>query len=145
MTGKTSIDSMPILQDGERSYTLQSGEFKFARAGQLTDDGQIDWRIVPAPAANPQERRRLDDIFTSLLAQDNESSLCDEYDAWCIAQGLPQISADEQDLFTLTHDQRFYLHSFILRWDRAVSGQQEPQGRLSYESWAFGSLSPADE
>lgn len=145
MSAMDILSTQPRLQDGEHLYALRFGQFMRAQEGHYTDDGEIDWRIVGMPAANPADRRKLDTIFTSLMAQDSESSLCDEYDAWCTAHGLPQVSADEQDLDVLTHEQRSYLHSFILRWDRAVGGQQDPAGCLSYESWAFGSLSQADE
>ncbi|OWZ90416.1 hypothetical protein B9J07_27915 [Sinorhizobium sp. LM21] len=52
---------------------------------------------------------------------DTEASLYKEYRAWCGAQKLDWISADELILEeTLTEEQRCYLSAFLIRWDEAL-------------------------
>lgn len=41
------------------------------------------------------------------------------YVAWCKDEGLPVVSADEQDMETLTYDQKQVIDEFIEMWDEA--------------------------
>lgn len=54
---------------------------------------------------------------------DNEADLCDEYQKWCEAQGLPLYSADELLHEDITPDQRKWLSDFCLRWEVVVGAQ----------------------
>ena len=51
-----------------------------------------------------------------------EEALCDEFQTWCDAQGLPEMSADELLYNDITSEQRSYISDFIHRWDAAVYG-----------------------
>jgi hypothetical protein len=42
-----------------------------------------------------------------------------EYQAFLASEGLPSLSADEQDLEQCTREQAAWLRDFIDRWDRA--------------------------
>ena len=45
-------------------------------------------------------------------------ALCDEYAAWCRAQGLPHVDAHEQFLGPRTEEQRRWLQDFCERWEK---------------------------
>jgi hypothetical protein len=51
-----------------------------------------------------------------------EAALIEEYQAWCRAQGLPDMSADELVLEDeiMTAEQRAWLMDFIHRWKAAA-------------------------
>jgi len=51
-----------------------------------------------------------------------EEVLHDEFQTWCDAQGLPEMSAEELLYEDITSEQRKYLSDFIHRWEAAVDG-----------------------
>lgn len=54
-----------------------------------------------------------------------ERALCDELKAWCEANGLPHMSADEFALRDgLSEAQRGWLEGFCERWDLFMSSEQ---------------------
>lgn len=46
-----------------------------------------------------------------------EAQLCDMYQQWCDAEGLPSLSADEHDHDTLTERQSNWIRAFSAMWD----------------------------
>ncbi len=50
-------------------------------------------------------------------------ALTEEYQTWVEAQGLPKLSADDQDTSTMTPEQAEYIKSFCERWDAATDAQ----------------------
>jgi hypothetical protein len=54
-----------------------------------------------------------------MTADSNETmeTLCDEYNAWLTAQGLPEMSADELLHEDITKEQRRYVSAFYDRWE----------------------------
>lgn len=59
------------------------------------------------------------------MAKTAEQQLEAEYEAWCRANGLPLINADEL-IFeeSLTAEQSTWLSGFIIRWDNAVNNEE---------------------
>jgi hypothetical protein len=56
-----------------------------------------------------------------------EASLCAELEAWCKAQGLPYLSADELAVLELTAEQREYVSNFMKLWDALFSDEEGGQ------------------
>ncbi len=53
-----------------------------------------------------------------------EADMCAELEAWCKAQGLPYLSADELVVeATLTPEQSTFLRDFMKRWDAMLDGE----------------------
>ena len=51
---------------------------------------------------------------------DSVDLLTDVYEQYCTKQGLPYVSADEQDLSELTPEQVRWIESFQQLWDLAT-------------------------
>tara|TARA_B100000902_G_scaffold359031_1_gene374513 strand:- start:401 stop:577 length:177 start_codon:yes stop_codon:yes gene_type:complete len=51
---------------------------------------------------------------------DSVDLLVDTYEKYCTEQGLPYVSADEQDKSELTIEQVRWIESFEMLWDLAV-------------------------
>lgn len=51
------------------------------------------------------------------MAETTLERLCREYADWCEAEGLPPISAEDQDASVLTARQAAWLDDFIERWN----------------------------
>ena len=48
---------------------------------------------------------------------DPTDCLCAMYENYCIAHGLPLVSADEQDIHDMSSKNREWMLSFITIWD----------------------------
>ena len=48
---------------------------------------------------------------------DEVDLLVDVYEKYTTEQGLPMVSADEQDIYNMPPKQRVWIHSFIVIWD----------------------------
>ena len=58
------------------------------------------------------------DEFRIVPFEDRFAALCEEYAAWCEAQGLPCIDAAEHLASIEDRGQRSWLSEFIGRWDK---------------------------
>ena len=54
------------------------------------------------------------------MAFDSVALLCEVYGKYVAAQGLPTVSADEQDKSELTTDQVRWIEAFEQLWDLAT-------------------------
>lgn len=104
--------------------------------------GEINWSEVDSFDLKPEVQKEIDVAFATLLSFEDEAALIDEYDRWCRDENVPCISADEQDLASLTHPQRRYLNGFILRWENTKQrdAMGDP-GVFSHNAWLKGNLS----
>lgn len=79
----------------------------FDRSVASTDEDCALWNA----AWDIAKAEHLTDTRTSI------ATLTADYEQWCKAQGLPLVSADEQDFLKVTREQAAWLVWFIERWE----------------------------
>ena len=57
-----------------------------------------------------------------MIYSDSLDFLCDLYEAYLTKHSLPKLSADEQDLSSMTLAQREWIVNFSNLWDRIQNG-----------------------
>lgn len=79
----------------------------FDRSAASTDEDCALWNAAWEVA----KTEHLTDTTTSI------AKMTADYEQWCTAQGLPLVSADEQDFLKVTREQAAWLVWFIERWE----------------------------
>lgn len=136
----------PILLLEDHGYTLFYGTLlSCARVGdggalETLSNGAPNWVEVESFESEPDVQEEIDMAFTTLISLDTEASLSKEYKRWCQIEGLPALSADEQNVSALNREQQIYLRNFENRWDLAQERSLSLGSRLSHSAWRSGDM-----